>query len=141
MLAREREGQRGDQVEFRLAGDGVEQPGGGRLDGGNHRGDALHAERPGGGLAESGVFGLVEADHGRLGLVAAREQDLLRLGDDRRQRRLGHRSGVGGCVPEDRIDGGVAGDHVVADRRGEEDGATLSRPCGQGRVGVGQELR
>ena len=122
------------------AGHGVEQPGRGGLDGGDHGGDPLHAERPGGRLAEPGVFGLVQADHRRLGLVAAREQDLLGLGDDRRQRRLGDRGGVGSRVAEHRLDRGVAGDHVVADRRGEEDGRLVFRavrpgPC-RGRRGI-----
>jgi len=49
------------------------------LDGGDHRGDPVHAERAGGRPAEPGVFGLIQADHARLGLVPARQQDLLGL--------------------------------------------------------------
>ena len=58
----------------------VEEPGGGGLDGGDHRGDPLHAERAGGRPAEPGMFGLIQADHARLGLVPAHQQDLLGLG-------------------------------------------------------------
>jgi hypothetical protein len=87
----------------------VEQPGGVGLDGRDHGGDPLHAERAGGRLAEPGVLGLVQADHGRLRLVAAREQDPLGFGDQRHQRSLGHRRGVRGRVPEHRLDVGVAG--------------------------------
>ena len=62
----QREGERGYQVELVLPGHAVEQAPGGGLDGGDHRGDPLHAERAGGGLAEPGVLGLVQADHRRL---------------------------------------------------------------------------
>ncbi len=134
------EGQGGDQVELLLSGYRVEQAGGGGLDGGDHGGDAFHAERPGGRLAEPGVFGLVQADHAGPGLVAAREQDLLGLGRQRGHWRLGHGGRVAGRVCEYFLDVGVAGDDVVADRGGEEDGDAGLGQSGQDRVGVGEVL-
>jgi hypothetical protein len=139
-VGRQREGQRGDQVELGPAGNAVEQPGRGGLDGQNHGVDSLHAERAGGRLAQPGVLGLVQADHGRLGPVAADEQDLLGFRGYRHQRGLGHRGGVAGRIAEHLLDVSVPGHDVVADRRGEEDRRTFPGPGGEDRVRVGEEF-
>src|ERR1700689_140130 len=68
--------------------------------------------------------------------MAAGEQDLLGLRNQRGQRRLRGRRGVGLAVAEDLFDIGVPGQHVVADRRGEEYGR-LAR--GQDRERVREE--
>jgi hypothetical protein len=117
----QREGQRGDQVEFGFAADGVEQLRGSGLDGGDHRGHALHAERAGSGPAQPGVRGLVQAGHGGLRPVTAREEDLLGFGGQRDERGLGDGGGVRRRVAEHFLDLGVPGHDVVADRGGEED--------------------
>jgi hypothetical protein len=120
---------------------GVEQPGGGGLDDGDEGVDPLHAERAGGGLAQPGVLRLVQADHRRLGLMTAREQDSLRFWNQGHQRGLGDRRGVRGRILEHLLDVGVAGEDVIADRRGEEDGLLIPGQRRHHRVRVGQEVR
>ena len=129
-----------NQVELVGVVDRVEEPSGGGLDRRDHRGDPLHTERTGGGPAEPGVFGLIQADHARLGLVPARQQDLLGFTDDRHQRRLGYRRRIGFGVAEGLLYRVVTGDDVVADRRGVEDGCSAAGVPGHDRVGIGEEF-
>src|SRR6201992_1200700 len=56
-------------------------------------------------------------------------------------RGLAHRGGVAGRVAEHRRDVVVAGQHVVADGRGEKDRLLPVRQPGQDRVRVGEVLR
>src|SRR6202050_1764133 len=63
----------------------------------------------------------------------------LHIGHQGDERGLRHGRGVGGRILEDLLDVGVAGDDVVADRRGEEDGDAPLREGRQGRGWIGGE--
>ena len=82
----------------------------------------------------------VEADHRRLRLVSAREQDLGRLRHELHERALRRRSGVRFMVEEDRFNVDVARDDVVVDRRRVEH-RRLTRQRVQHRERIGEERR
>ena len=119
--------------------DRVEQLVDGRVDAVLHRRHAPRRERARRRPAQARVRGRVERDHRGLRPVPALGEDLQRLGLELDQRQLRGRRGVRLRVEEDLLDVGVAGDHVVVERRRVEHRLVV-RQLGQHRVGVREEL-
>jgi len=135
------EGERVDDVDLGTVRDRVEQAGGDPADRRHQVVDALGAERSGGRFAQPGVRRLVQADHRRLRPVTAGEQDLLRLGHQRREGRLGHRRRIGERIPVHLLDVRVPRHDVVVDRRGVEHRRLGDRQRRQDGVRIGEVVR